>query len=215
MRFTKCHLFLVIVTTTRGGSPTCSAPPAGATTYGYDSRGNRISATPGTGTAVGYTYDQANRLSSIPGQGTYTYNGDGLRMSKAVGSGSSAVSHAFTWDQAGSLPLLLTNTTQVTGTAVTATTAHIYGPGGLPLEQVPPPPPVSLVMATSATSAVLPPRCACRCPVWRRETRSWLHRRRPRARRSRPPPAMPHCLAHWTFQSTRGLTRCAYGFGVG
>src|SRR6202022_3652538 len=85
---------------TPGGSPTCSAPPAGATTYGYDSRGNRISAPPGTGTAVGYTYDQANRLSSIAGQGTYTYNGDGLRMSKTVGSGSSTVNHAFAWDQA-------------------------------------------------------------------------------------------------------------------
>jgi hypothetical protein len=103
---------------------------------------------------VGYTYDQANRLSSIAGQATYTYNGDGLRMSKTVG-GSSTVSHAFTWDQAGSLPLLLTDTTQVTGTAATATTAYIYGPGGLPLEQVTPPPPISLVMATSATSAAL------------------------------------------------------------
>jgi hypothetical protein len=76
-------------------------------------------------------------------------------MSKTVGSGSSTVNHAFAWDQAGSLPLLLTDTTQVTGTAVPATTAYIYGPGGLPLEQVTPPPPISLVMATSATSAVL------------------------------------------------------------
>jgi hypothetical protein len=101
---------------------------------------------------VGYTYDQANRLSSIAGQGTY--NGDGLRMSKTVGSGSSTVSHAFTWDQAGSLPLLLTDTTQVTGTAVPATTAYVYGSGGLPLEQITPPP-ISLVMATSATSAAL------------------------------------------------------------
>jgi hypothetical protein len=134
-------------------SPTCSAPPAGATTYGYDSRGNRISATQERG--LPWATPTTRGLSSIAGQGTYTSNGDGLRMSKTVGSGSSTVNHAFAWDQAGSLPLLLTDTTQVTGTAVPATTAYIYGPGGLPLEQVTPPPPISLVMATSATSAVL------------------------------------------------------------
>src|SRR5205085_5591799 len=53
---------------------------------------------------------------------TYTYNGDGLRAAKTV-SGSP---EAFTWDQSRGLPLLL----------VDGSTNYVYGPGGVPLEQV-------------------------------------------------------------------------------
>ena len=52
---------------------------------------------------------------------TYAYDGDGLRMSKKVGT----VTTAFTWDQTQSEPLLLGGNTY-----------YVYGPGGVPLEQV-------------------------------------------------------------------------------
>ena len=42
----------------------CATPPAGATTFSYDTRGNRTSARPATGPATQYSYDQANRLQS-------------------------------------------------------------------------------------------------------------------------------------------------------
>ncbi|MGQ0744398.1 MAG: RCC1 domain-containing protein [Acidimicrobiales bacterium] len=45
----------------------CSSPPAGATTFGYDSRGNRTTVTPPTGGSRSFTYDQVNRLTSVPG----------------------------------------------------------------------------------------------------------------------------------------------------
>jgi RHS repeat-associated protein len=115
----------------------CSTVPAGATSYAYDTRGNRLSQTPASGAATCDTYDQANRLSTIvtgtgsschspTTVGSYTYNAAGLRMSKAVGG----VTTTETWDIAGSLPLLLEDKTS------SSTTDYVYGPGGLPLEQV-------------------------------------------------------------------------------
>ena len=51
---------------TGSGTGTCAAPPAGATTYGYDEHGNRTSMTPPDQvTATQYRYDQAHRLESI------------------------------------------------------------------------------------------------------------------------------------------------------
>jgi YD repeat-containing protein len=113
----------------------CATAPTGATRYGYDSRGNRTTVTPATGSVTNLGYDQANRLSSW-GQGstttaTYKYDGDGLRMSKTV----SSVTAAFTWDVSGALPMLISD----------GTSRYVYGPGGLPLEQVAVPPAISLV----------------------------------------------------------------------
>jgi RHS repeat-associated protein len=44
----------------------CGSPPSDATTYGYDSRGNRTTVTPpaANGDQLGYGYDQANRLAT-------------------------------------------------------------------------------------------------------------------------------------------------------
>jgi len=102
----------------------CSTAPTGATTYAYDTRGNRTTTTPSAGTPTAYGYDQANRLTSLA-QGTsaatYTYNGDGLRMSKTV----NGTSEAFAWDLASGLPLAIAD----------GSTQYVYGPGGLPLEQ--------------------------------------------------------------------------------
>jgi RHS repeat-associated protein len=108
----------------KASTPTgsCTSPPSGATTYGYDSRGNRTTATPPSGPVTTLGYDQANRLTSYGTTATYAYDGDGIRASKTV-SGSTT---RFTWDEAASLPQLLLD----------GSTAYVYGPGGLPLEQV-------------------------------------------------------------------------------
>jgi RHS repeat-associated protein len=109
---------------TAATSGACATPPAGATRYTYDLRGNRTNVTPPTGPAITLGYDQANRLTSYAAatNTTYTYNGDGLRMSKTTGASTSQ----FVWDSSSSLPLLLKD----------GATAYVYGPGGLPLEQV-------------------------------------------------------------------------------
>jgi RHS repeat-associated protein len=60
-------------------------------------------------------------LTAYGSSATYAYNGDGLRMSKIVGASTSQ----FVWDVAA-LPLLLKD----------GSTAYLYGPGGLPLEQI-------------------------------------------------------------------------------
>jgi RHS repeat-associated protein len=57
---------------------------------------------------------------------TYAYNGNGLRKSKTV----NGVQTTFTWSQAEPLPMLATETTGA------STTRYIYGPGGLPVEQI-------------------------------------------------------------------------------
>ncbi len=115
----------------------CTSPPAGAATFAYDSRGNRSSQTPSTGAATCDAYDQANRLlkvstgtgsscTSPTTLGTYTYNAAGLRMAKTV----AGVTTTQTWDLAGGLPLLLEDKTSA------ATLDYVYGPGGVPLEQI-------------------------------------------------------------------------------
>ena len=66
----------------------CTSAPTGATAYGYDNNGNTTSVTPPSGPAASLGYDQANRLTSYTYGATnasYSYNGDGLRMSKTVG----------------------------------------------------------------------------------------------------------------------------------
>ncbi|MDQ4132096.1 MAG: hypothetical protein M3179_02565 [Actinomycetota bacterium] len=97
---------------------------SGGSAYVYHERGNRTQRTPALGPTVNYRYDQANRLVGAGTDATYIYNGDGLRMSKTVGN----LTTRFTWDQSGELPLLLDD----------GTNACIYGPDGLPLEQVGP-----------------------------------------------------------------------------
>jgi RHS repeat-associated protein len=117
---------------TASSSAACGSPPSGKTTYTYDTRGNRTAATPTTGQAQALTYDQANRLTKYAAASTtsYGYNGDGLRMCKYAGSSNQPCqatgNTAYMWNVAGSLPLLLKD----------GSTAYVYGPGGLPLEQV-------------------------------------------------------------------------------
>jgi RHS repeat-associated protein len=109
----------------------------GATTYSYDTRGNRTSKVPTLGSATCDAYDQANRLTAITTGtssicampttvSTYAYDGTGLRSSKTVG----ATMTQFAWDRSAGLPLLLQ---EKVGTIATS---YIYGPEGLPLEQI-------------------------------------------------------------------------------
>ena len=116
----------------------CSSHPSGATTYSYDSRGDRTGSA-GSAT-ITYGYDEASRLTSYTSAtetATYKYDGDGLRMSKTV----NGVTTPFTWDPGGSTPLLLSD----------GTTDYIYGSNGTPIEQETVRPAISLVGDTTAT----------------------------------------------------------------
>ena len=89
-----------------------------ATNYGFNTRGDRTSAGSTT-----YAYDQANRLTNYnSGAGTYAYDGDGLRTSKTVGGATKQ----FVYDIAEGLSQVLSD----------GTNSYIYGPGGVPVEQV-------------------------------------------------------------------------------
>ncbi len=117
----------------------CTSPPSGATTYTYNSRGDRTVSTTGSATTT-YGYDEASQRTSYTSSSetaTYTYNGDGLRMSKTV----NGVTTPFTWDAAGSTPLLLSD----------GTTDYIYGANGTPIEQETARPAITLVGKSSAT----------------------------------------------------------------
>lgn len=107
--------------TTTVASPTCASKPTGATTYTSDADGRRTATTPATGTASSYGYDAAGRLTSTTVAGTattYTYDYRGLRVARTTG----ATTTQSVW--AGDNLL------------VDGTTKYIYGPSGLPLEQV-------------------------------------------------------------------------------
>ena len=53
---------------------------------------------------------------------TYSYNGDGLRMSDEI----SGTTQQFTWDISGSIPVLLSDGTDF----------YLYGPNGTPIEDM-------------------------------------------------------------------------------
>jgi len=100
-------------------------------TYTYNEEGQRTKTTPSSGPATTYGYDQAGNLTAIerPKEGetseikdSYAYNGDGLRVSQAI----SGTTTYMAWDTAEELPLLLSD----------GTNSYIYGPGGLPVEQI-------------------------------------------------------------------------------
>ena len=114
----------------------CSRPPNHATVFSYDTRGNRTAAVPSTGSATCDTWDMADRLTSITtGTGstcttpttvaTYTYDGQGLRMSKTTGGATTN----YTWDGQRKQQMLLQ---AKTGTTLTS---YIYA-NGVPIEQV-------------------------------------------------------------------------------
>ncbi|HEU5062079.1 MAG TPA: RHS repeat-associated core domain-containing protein [Solirubrobacterales bacterium] len=102
-------------------------------TFAYNSIGQRTKSTPTGGPATNYSYDQAGNLISTQRTAeaglskineTYVYDGTGLRVSESV----DGVSSAMNWDTTSEIPLLLNH----------AGTKFIYGPEGLPIEQINP-----------------------------------------------------------------------------
>jgi RHS repeat-associated protein len=100
-------------------------------TYSYDELGERTKTTPEKGPATTYGYDQASNLTSVerPKEGevaeikdTYASNGEGLRTSQTI----SGTTNYYAWDMTEELPLILSD----------GTNSYIYGPGGLPVEQI-------------------------------------------------------------------------------
>jgi RHS repeat-associated protein len=99
--------------------------------YEYDPLGERVKATPTEGPTTTYSYNQAGNLTAAKRakegevlgiDEAFAYDGAGLMSSRTVGE---TTSH-LTWDASGGLPLLLDD-----GQA-----GYIYGPGGLPIEQI-------------------------------------------------------------------------------
>jgi RHS repeat-associated protein len=101
---------------------------SGTTEYSYNEEGERMALRPNGGPVTSYEYNQAEKLTSVSRpegpkiEDTYANNGEGLRTSQKV----SGTTSYFTWDEAESLPLLLSD----------GTDSYVYGPGGLPIEQV-------------------------------------------------------------------------------
>jgi RHS repeat-associated protein len=100
-------------------------------TYAYNEAGQRTKTTPTTGPATTYGYYQAGNLTSVerPKEGStpeikdsYAYNGEDLRASQTI----SGTTTYMAWDLAEELPLLLSD----------GTNSYIYGPEGLPIEQI-------------------------------------------------------------------------------
>jgi RHS repeat-associated protein len=99
--------------------------------YAYDELGERIKTTPTSGSATTYGYDQAENLISLerPKEGkvaeikdTYAYDGDNLRVSQTI----SGTKTFLAWEMAEAVPVVLND----------GTNSFIYGPGGLPIEQI-------------------------------------------------------------------------------
>jgi RHS repeat-associated protein len=98
-----------------------SGGTSGTSSLTYDARGNRLQQA-GPGVPRTFQYDQANRLIAYGAYATYAYNGNGLRVRKAV----SGDSEAFVWNVAQRQAQLLAD----------GKTQFIYGPKGQPLEQI-------------------------------------------------------------------------------
>jgi RHS repeat-associated protein len=100
-------------------------------TYTYNEDGRRTKTKPETGPTTTYTYDQVGNLTAVerPEEGMvtkiedkYSYDGTNLRQSQTI---NGTTTH-LTWDTAEQLPLVLTDETN----------SYIYGPEGLPIEQI-------------------------------------------------------------------------------
>ncbi|MGH3522590.1 MAG: RHS repeat-associated core domain-containing protein, partial [Mycobacterium sp.] len=111
-------------TSTTTSSNPCTTTPAGASSYTFNTDGQRTNTTPAAGTASSFAYNQAGELTTATtgaGAGSYTYDGSGLRASKTV----AGTTTAFSWETLAGAAILLTD----------GSTDYLYGPGGLPIEQ--------------------------------------------------------------------------------
>jgi RHS repeat-associated protein len=106
-------------------SPSCSSPPTGSTTYGFNADGERTGVTSASSSST-YNWNAYGQLTSTSTGSSsvgYTYNAAGLLAMRLQG-GSTA---NLVWDPVGSAnPLLVDD----------GTNYYIYGPDGSPTEQV-------------------------------------------------------------------------------
>jgi RHS repeat-associated protein len=102
-----------------------------STTYAYNELGERTKTTPSTGPATTYSYDEAGDLTAVerPKEGetpkiedAYGYNGEGLQANQTI----TGTTSYLTWDPTEGLPMVLND----------GTNSYIYGPGGMPIEQI-------------------------------------------------------------------------------
>lgn len=100
-------------------------------TYTYNEIGERTKTMPSVGPATSYGYNQAGSLTSVkrPKEGetaeindSYAYNGLQLLASRTI----SGTTTYMTWNSTGALPLTLSD----------GQSSYIYGPNGLPIEQI-------------------------------------------------------------------------------
>jgi YD repeat-containing protein len=97
------------------------------TSYTYNNLGQRITETPTSGASTSYSYGQGGQLTHVAtphATETDTYDGNGLLASQI--NTSTGTTSRLTWDQASSIPLLLTD----------RSASYIYGPGDIPIEQI-------------------------------------------------------------------------------
>jgi RHS repeat-associated protein len=104
----------------------------GGVKYTFDKLGERTKATPSTGPATTYGFDQAGNLVSVTRakegaiaeiKDTFSYDGNGLRAAQTI---NGTTTH-MAWDQASEkLPLLLSD----------GVNSYLYGPEGVPFEQI-------------------------------------------------------------------------------
>jgi RHS repeat-associated protein len=110
---------------------TSSALSGTTTDYTYDADGDQIQASIGGTTTVSGSYNGARELTSYSNSAAdmtaASYDGDGVRASATTTptGGSSSTQH-FVWDENGTVPELLMDSTN----------AYVYGPGSTPIEQV-------------------------------------------------------------------------------
>jgi len=93
--------------------------------FEYNKVGQRISETPTGKSAIPYSYDQAGNLISAKNgaiENTFKYDGTGLRTTETRG----ASTYPMVWDITAGLPLMLRGGNDY----------FIYGPEGLPIEQI-------------------------------------------------------------------------------
>jgi RHS repeat-associated protein len=94
-------------------------------TFEYNKLGQRIKETPTGGSATSFTYDQAGNLITSKGpvtENTFKYDGTGLRTTETKG----ASTYPMFWDVTPGIPLLLR----------AGNDYFVYGPDGLPFEQI-------------------------------------------------------------------------------
>lgn len=93
--------------------------------FEFNAVGQRVKQTPSGGSATTYSYDQAGNLTGIDSptiDNTFEYDGTGLRIKET----KDASTYKMVWDSTPEIPLMLR----------AGNDYYVYGPDGLPLEEI-------------------------------------------------------------------------------